>query len=120
MVVTVNHRLNILGYFDMSSFGEKYANSGNAGIADLVASLQWVHDNISAFGGDPGNVTIFGQSGGGGKVQTLLQTPAAAGLFHKAIIMSGVLPAKDEKPSPFREIALAMMGKLHIDPQQPG
>lgn len=119
VVVTVNHRLNILGYFDMSSFSEKYANSGNAGIADLVASLQWVKDNIAAFGGDPNNVTIFGQSGGGGKVQTLMQTPAAAGLFHKAIIMSGVLPAKDENPAPFREIALAMMEKLHIDQEHP-
>ena len=119
VVVTVNHRLNILGYFDMSSFGEKYANSGNAGIADLVASLQWVQENIAAFGGDPGNVTIFGQSGGGGKVQTLLQTPAAAGLFHKAIIMSGVLPTKEEKPAPFQEIALAMMEKLHINPSHP-
>lgn len=119
VVVTVNHRLNILGYFDMSSFGEKYANSGNAGIADLVASLEWVRDNIAAFGGDPDNVTIFGQSGGGGKVQTLMQTPAAAGLFHKAIIMSGVLPAQDEKPAPFREIALAMMEKLHIAPDNP-
>lgn len=119
VVVTVNHRLNILGFFDMSSFGEKYANSGNAGIADLVASLQWVHDNIAAFGGDPGNVTIFGQSGGGGKVQSMMQTPAAAGLFHKAIVMSGVLPTKAEKPAPFREIALAMMEKLHIDAAHP-
>lgn len=119
VVVTVNHRLNILGYFDLSSFGEKYANSGNAGIADLVASLQWVHDNIAAFGGDPDNVTIFGQSGGGDKVQSMMQTPAAAGLFHKAIIMSGVLPAKVEKPVPFREIALGMMEKLHIDPANP-
>ena len=62
-MVTVNHRLNILGYLDLSPYGEKYANSGNAGNADLVAALQWVHDNIEAFGGDPGNVTIFGQSG---------------------------------------------------------
>ena len=72
VVVTVNHRLNILGYLDLSPYGEKYWNSGNAGNADLVASLQWVHENIAQFGGDPENVTIFGQSGGGGKVSSLM------------------------------------------------
>lgn len=91
VVVSVNHRLNVLGYFDMEPYGEKYKNSGNAGNADLVAALQWVHDNIENFGGDPENVTIFGQSGGGMKVYTLMQTPAADGLFQKGIIMSGVL-----------------------------
>lgn len=90
VVVTVNHRLNILGYFDMSPYGEKYAGSANAGQADLVAALLWVRDNIEAFGGDPGNVTIFGQSGGGMKVSGLMQTPEADGLFHKGMIMSGV------------------------------
>ena len=90
VVVTVNHRLNILGYFDMSPYGEKYAGSANAGQADLVAALLWVRDNIEAFGGDPGNVTIFGQSGGGMKVSSLMQTPEADGLFHKGMIMSGV------------------------------
>ena len=73
-VVSVNHRLNILGYLDLSPFGEKYKNSANAGNADMVAALQWVHDNIAAFGGDPENVTIFGQSGGGMKVATLMNT----------------------------------------------
>ena len=97
VVVTVNHRLNILGFLDMSSFGEKYANSVNAGAADIVASLEWVRDNIAAFGGDPGNVTIFGQSGGGRKVKTLMNIPAAAGLFHRAIMMSGgVRPDPDK------------------------
>lgn len=91
VVVSVNHRLNVLGYFDMEPYGAKYKNSANAGNADLVAALQWVHDNIAAFGGDPENVTIFGQSGGGMKVYTLMQTPAADGLFHKGIVMSGVL-----------------------------
>lgn len=90
VVVTVNHRLNILGFLDLSSFDEAYANSANAGIADLVAALHWVHDNIAAFGGDPEAVTIAGQSGGGGKVQTLCQVPAAHGLFHRGIIMSGI------------------------------
>lgn len=89
VVVTLNHRLNVLGFLDLSSFGEKYAESGNAGLLDLVAALKWVRDNIRAFGGDASNVTIFGQSGGGGKVSTLLATPSAGGLFHKAIVQSG-------------------------------
>ncbi len=91
VVVSVNHRLNVLGYFDMEPYGEKYKNSCNAGNADLVAALQWIHENIANFGGDPENVTLFGQSGGGMKVYTLMQTPAADGLFHKGIVMSGVL-----------------------------
>ena len=90
VVVSINHRLNILGYLDLSPFGEKYYNSGNAGHADMVAALQWVHDNIAVFGGDPDNVAIFGQSGGGMKVADLMQIPAADGLFHKSLIMSGV------------------------------
>ena len=91
VVVSLNHRLNILGYLDLSPFGEKYANSGNAGNADMVAALRWIHDNIAAFGGDPENVTIFGQSGGGMKVWTLMQTPSADGLFHKGVIQSGLI-----------------------------
>lgn len=91
VVVSVNHRLNILGYLDLSPYGvEKYWNSANVGNADLVASLQWIHDNIANFGGDPENVTIFGQSGGGAKVTSLMQTPSADGLFHKGIVMSGI------------------------------
>ncbi len=88
--VSVNHRLNILGYCDLSDFGDEYKNSANQGIADMVFALKWVHENIEKFGGDPGNVTLFGQSGGGMKVTTILQTPAADGLFHKGVIMSGV------------------------------
>ena len=91
VVVTVNHRLNVLGYLDLHGFGEKYERSCNAGNLDLIASLKWIRKNIEAFGGDPENVTIFGQSGGGGKVITLLQMPEADGLFHKALIMSGIL-----------------------------
>ena len=90
VVVGVNHRLNVFGFLHLADIGgEAYAHSGNAGILDLVAALRWVHDNIERFGGDPGNVTIFGQSGGGGKVSTLLAMPAAQGLFHRAIIQSG-------------------------------
>ena len=91
VVVSVNHRLNILGYCDLYPFGEEYANSGNAGTDDLVAALKWLHDNIESFGGDPENVIVFGQSGGGAKVTTLLQTPAADGLYAKGINMSGVI-----------------------------
>ena len=90
VVVTVNHRLNIFGHLDLSEIGgSDYRQSGNAGVLDLIAALTWVRDNIARFGGDPGNVTIFGESGGGGKVSTLLAMPAATGLFHKAIIQSG-------------------------------
>src|SRR5690606_40725324 len=91
VLVSVNHRLNILGFLDLSSFGDEYADSANVGMLDVVAALQWVNKNIQKFGGDPDNVTIFGESGGGGKVGTLLSMPAAQGLFHKAIIQSGAL-----------------------------
>lgn len=89
--VSVNHRLNILGFLDLSAYGDKYKYSGNVGMMDIVAALEWVRDNISEFGGDPDNVTIFGESGGGGKVGTLLCMPSAVGLFHKAAILSGTL-----------------------------
>ena len=89
VVVTINHRLNVLGHLDLSAFGEKYKYSGNVGMTDIVDALRWVKDNIAYFGGDPGCVTIFGQSGGGGKVSTLLCMPSAKGLFHRAMIMSG-------------------------------
>lgn len=109
VVVTLNHRLNVLGFLDLSAYGEKYAGSGNAGLLDIVAALEWVHKNIEAFGGDPGNVTIFGQSGGGCKVSTLLATPSAKGLFHKAIIQSGSMTrAMETKYS-------RMIGKAVVD-----
>ena len=92
VVVSFNHRLNILGFLDLSDFGEKYANSGNAGMEDIVEALRWVQRNIAAFGGDPDNVTLFGQSGGGGKIMTLLQMPVAENLFHRGIIQSGLKP----------------------------
>lgn len=91
VVVTLNHRLNILGYLDLSAYGEEYKNSANAGAEDLVAALRWIKANIEGFGGDPDNVTLFGQSCGGEKVWMLMQTPEADGLFHKVIIQSGVL-----------------------------
>jgi para-nitrobenzyl esterase len=89
-VVCLNHRLTVFGHLYLAEVGgAKYADSGNVGILDLVAALEWIRDNIARFGGDPGNVTIFGQSGGGGKVSTLLAMPAAKGLFHKAVVESG-------------------------------
>ncbi|MCR6650078.1 MAG: carboxylesterase family protein [Cellvibrionaceae bacterium] len=91
VLVSVNHRLNILGFLDLSDFGGEYKDSANVGMLDVVAALQWVNQNIQRFGGDPENVTIFGESGGGGKVGTLMSMPAAQGLFHKAIIQSGTL-----------------------------
>jgi para-nitrobenzyl esterase len=90
VVVTVNHRLNVLGYLYLGDVGgPDFAESANVGQQDLVAALQWVHDNIGVFGGDPSRVLIFGQSGGGAKVSTLLGMPSAKGLFHRAIIQSG-------------------------------
>jgi para-nitrobenzyl esterase len=87
---SVNHRLGPLGFSDLSDVGgEKYAESGNAGILDIVAALKWVHDNIRNFGGDPGNVTIMGQSGGGAKTCTLVAMPETSGLIHKAVALSG-------------------------------
>ncbi|MEJ1241832.1 carboxylesterase family protein [Chryseolinea sp. T2] len=91
VVVSVNHRLNILGFLDLSGADSKYAQSANVGMLDVVKALEWVRDNIKEFGGDPSNVTIFGESGGGGKVGTLMCMPSAKGLFHKAIIQSGTL-----------------------------
>ena len=90
VVVTVNHRLNIFGYLYLAELGgAEFADSGNVGQLDLVLALKWVRDNIAEFGGDAGNVTIFGQSGGGAKCATLMAMPAARGLFHKVVTMSG-------------------------------
>jgi len=89
VVVTVNHRLNAFGYMYLGDLSPEYAESGNAGQLDLVLALQWVHDNIAEFGGDPSRVLIFGQSGGGAKCAALMATPAAKGLFHRVMTMSG-------------------------------
>ncbi len=90
VAVSVNHRLNALGFLDVSEVGgEEYADSSNVGMTDLVAALRWVKDNIANFGGDPDCVMIYGQSGGGGKVATLMGMPSAQGLFHRAAIQSG-------------------------------
>lgn len=114
VVVTLNHRLNVLGYLNLADYGEKYANSGNAGNADMVAALQWIHENISAFGGDPENVTLFGQSGGGMKVWCLMNTPAADGLFQKGIIQSGVINDFMPEKTDGRPIVRAILSELGL------
>ncbi|MEZ4699969.1 MAG: carboxylesterase family protein [Rhodothermales bacterium] len=99
--VSINHRLGPIGFSDLSGVGgSKYAHSGNVGALDMVAALEWVRDNIANFGGDPGNVTIMGQSGGGAKVCTLMGMPAAKGLLHKGVPLSGsTLQGMDQETS---------------------
>lgn len=117
VIVSLNHRLNVLGFLDLSAFGEKYAQSGNVGLLDLIAALQWVKDNIANFGGDPSNVTIFGQSGGGGKVTALLTSRRAKGLFNKAIIESGSLSQMMEQKYSKR-IGMTVMEELGLKASQ--
>jgi para-nitrobenzyl esterase len=108
VVVSVNHRLNVFGYLQFSKeWGSEYVSSGQAGMLDIVLSLEWVRDNIARFGGNPGNVTIFGESGGARKVPMLMAMPPAKGLFHKAIIQSGSgldAPSRAEATSLGREL----------------
>src|SRR5438067_4364645 len=90
VAVGINHRLHAFGFTDLSANGgDAFSGSGNAGQFDIIAALEWVRTNIEAFGGDPGNVTVFGQSGGGAKISTLMGMPAARGLFQRAIVQSG-------------------------------
>ena len=114
VVVSVNHRLNILGFLDLSTVSGKYKYSGNVGMLDVVQALKWVQKNIRQFGGDPDNVTIFGESGGGGKVGTLLCMPVTKGLFHKAIIMSGTILNVNTKQMT-EELGQAVLKELNID-----
>ncbi|MCK9496572.1 MAG: carboxylesterase family protein, partial [Dehalococcoidia bacterium] len=118
VVVTLNHRLNVFGYLHLTEVGgEAFAGSGVAGILDLAEALRWVRDNIEAFGGDPGNVTIFGESGGGRKVCSLLAMPSAEGLFHRAIVQSSVmLRATDpERATAFARALIAEAGLAEGD-----
>jgi len=118
VLVTINHRLNAFGFLYLGKLGgEKYADSGNAGMLDIVAALNWVKDNIAEFGGDPGNVTIFGQSGGGSKVTTAMAMPQAAGRFHRVIAESGVA-LKAITPDEGTEIAAKIMTQLGLQPNQ--
>jgi para-nitrobenzyl esterase len=113
VVVTINHRLNVFGYLHLADIaGEKYAGSGVAGMLDAVLALEWIRDNIENFGGDAGNVTIFGESGGGAKVSTLLAMPSAKGLFHRAVIQSGpgLRGVEPKDATDFAERLLAELG----------
>lgn len=115
VIVSVNHRLNILGFLDLSAYSEKYSQSANVGMLDIVKALEWVKKNISDFGGNPSDVTILGESGGGGKVGTLMCMPKAKGLFHKAIIQSGTLiNVMTKKKS--QTLGLSVLENLGITP----
>ena len=115
VVVSLNHRLNVLGFLDMSAYGDKYKYSANVGMADIVAALQWIRDNIAVFGGDPDNVTIMGQSGGGGKVAALLQIPSADGLYHRAVIQSGMTAnGNNTMPADAQKLAALVLENLGI------
>lgn len=118
VVVTLNHRLNAFGYLYLAHLGVAgLEDSGNAGQLDLVLALQWVRDNIAAFGGDPDQVTVFGQSGGGSKAATLMATPAARGLFHRAILQSGFgltgIPVEEAK-----KITDVVLRELELPPSR--
>jgi para-nitrobenzyl esterase len=114
--VSVNHRLNILGFFDVSEIGgSAYADSANVGMIDLVAALRWIQNNIENFGGDPDRIMIYGQSGGGSKVTTLMGMPSAAGLFHRAAAQSGGggnIPSREQQT----ELARLVMKDLGLAP----
>ena len=119
VVVGINHRLNVLGYAYLAELGgSDFAKSGNVGILDIVQALQWVRDNIERFGGDPKNVMIFGESGGGSKVCTLLAMPCAKGLFHRAAIQSGP-GIRSLEPEAATKLAEGLLAELGLD-KEPG
>ena len=118
VLVTVNHRLNAFGFLYLAKLGgEAFADSGNAGMLDIVASLNWIRDNIAEFGGDPDRVTIFGQSGGGAKVTTAMAMPQAVGRFHRVIAESG-LALKAVTPEEASDVAAKLMTQLGLQPGQ--
>ena len=112
--VSINHRLNIVGHFNLEEYGEKYHNSVNCGIADLVLALRWVHENIAAFGGDPENVTICGHSGGGAKVLSMYQIEETKDYFQRGICMSGVVPKQEAEREKSRALAAETLKLLGI------
>ncbi|MGA7339648.1 MAG: carboxylesterase family protein [Terracidiphilus sp.] len=118
VVVNHNHRLNVYGYLNLAALGgDEFAESANVGMLDCVAVLEWVRTHITAFGGDPGNVTIFGQSGGGGKVAVLMAMPAAKGLFHRAIIQSGPF-LRALSPDYSQQVAAQLLDELGLSTSQ--
>jgi para-nitrobenzyl esterase len=114
VVVTINHRLNVLGFANLSDFSADFAVSGDVGMLDIVQALKWVRANIAQLGGDPNTITIFGQSGGGRKVETLLAMPSAKGLFHRAIVESGAAVKVVDRDVAVRN-AEQLLAKLGID-----
>lgn len=118
VVVSVNHRLNVLGFLDLSAYGEKYEHSANVSIIDLRAALEWVKANIANFGGDPDNVMIFGQSGGGAKVNTLMAMPSAKGLFHKAVNQSGSFRMAMLDKETTQLISAEVLKELQVKPEE--
>jgi para-nitrobenzyl esterase len=118
VVVTINHRLNVLGFTYLAEFGgSEFASSGDVGMLDIVHALRWVRNNIAQFGGDPNTVMIFGQSGGGRKVGTLLAMPSAKGLFHRAVIESGPTIQLVEREEAIR-VAGMLLDKLNVNKSQ--
>jgi para-nitrobenzyl esterase len=118
VAISLNHRLTVLGYLYLAGIGgEKYASSSNLGNLDIIAALGWIRDNIALFGGDPNNVTIYGQSGGGGKVSSLMAMPAAKGLFHRAIVQSGAA-VKGVPRDTANKSAEMFLAKLNLKPDQ--
>ena len=114
VVVSMNHRLGVLGYANLMDYGEQYASSPNVGMLDIVAALEWVKTNISNFGGDPNKVLIFGQSGGGSKVTTLMAMPSAKGLFHRAAVQSGTGHLRVANGNDAARMAAAVIGELDL------
>jgi para-nitrobenzyl esterase len=117
VVIGVNHRLNVFGYLYLAEFGGKWEKASNAGMLDAVRSLEWIKENIARFGGDPNNVTVFGQSGGAGKVSTLMAMPAAKGLFHRAIAESGAALTGATKAQAVRT-AETLLQRLNLSKDQ--
>lgn len=117
VVVTVNHRLSALGYLYLGALDDRFADSGNAGQLDLIAALEWVQSNIEGFGGDPKNVTLFGESGGGGKITALFSMPRARKLFHKAIIQSGSFWKMNTRQAAV-DLCNATLAELGISPKR--
>jgi para-nitrobenzyl esterase len=115
VLVSLNHRLGAVGHLDLSQYGEKYKDSGNVGMMDIVLALEWVRDNIGRFGGDSANVTVFGQSGGGGKVNTLLAMPSAKGLFHRGIVQSGSM-LRGGTPGHSAKLTTQIVAELNVKP----
>jgi para-nitrobenzyl esterase len=119
VVVSINHRTNAFGFLNLTAFGDQFRDSANAGLLDVVAALRWVRDHIGRFGGDPNNVTVFGQSGGGARVNCLMTMPAARGFFHKAIVQSPVPTLTEwQLPPQTERLATAVVAALGLTPER--